>query len=136
MCGRFALDYPSPYLADWYRVGSLLDLFPRYNIAPMTNILVIRERENGREGSIMRWGLIPHWAISTKNIPLLSNARAETVASKPVFKNSFRRRRCIIPATGFYEWRWMRNGNYKQPYFLSTNDAALPPLLGFGTQLR
>ena len=80
------------------------EIEPRYNIAPTTDIVVVRDGENGRMGSLMRWGLIPYWANDTKKLPLLHNARAETVAVKPLFKPSFRRRRCLIPASGFYEF--------------------------------
>ncbi len=78
----------------------------------------------------MRWGLIPHWAKDLKKIPLLNNARAETVASKPIFKNAFRRQRCIIPANGFYEWKLLMDGKHKQPYYISSNDGCPTPFVG------
>lgn len=122
MCGRFAFDYPQRSLLSWYNAISLPDLSPRYNIAPTTDILVIRDTSDGRKGSLMRWGLIPHWAKDIKKIPLFNNARAETVASKLLFRNAFRKQRCIIPASGFYEWKLLNDRKHKQPYFISRID--------------
>lgn len=126
MCGRFALDYPTLSIMDWYKVASLPEIQPRFNIAPMSNILVIRDTVEGREGSFMRWGFLPRWAKDTKKLPLLNNARAETVAIKPIFKHAFRSQRCVIPATGFYEWKPSQDGKHKQPYYISTNDDGCP----------
>ncbi len=117
MCGRFALAYPRSSLNDWYHAASMPEIEPRYNIAPTSNILVIRDSLTGRAGSMMRWGLIPHWVNDTKKLPLLFNARSESMAIKPIFKNAFRRQRCIIPAAGFYEWKLLTEGK-KQTAFL------------------
>ena len=122
MCGRFALDYPATVLSNWYNAISIPELLPSYNVAPMTNILVIREVTNKREGSLMRWGFAPYWSDDSKKLPLLINAKAETIASKPIFKNAFRKQRCIIPASGFYEWQLLADKKHKQPYYISTND--------------
>lgn len=122
MCGRFALDYSSTLLTEWYGAKSIPDLFPRYNIAPLSDILTILETENGREGRVMRWGFVPSWAKDSKKLPVLNNARAETIALKPMFKLAFKKHRCIIPATGFYEWKLLNDKTHKQPYFISTND--------------
>src|SRR6188768_425011 len=105
MCGRFGLNHPHPVLADWYRITFMPELKPRYNIAPTMDIPVIRASERGREGSIMRWGFIPYWAKEGQKLPVLNNARAETVAAKSTFKQSFHQRRCLIPASGFFEWK-------------------------------
>lgn len=122
MCGRFGLNYPRSTLQDWYGVSAMPEIEPRYNIAPTTNVLVVRDGESGRMGSLMHWGLIPYWAKDTKRLPIMNNARAETVAEKPLFKQSFRRRRCIIPASGFYEWQ--AQGKGKLPYFIYSRDGA------------
>jgi putative SOS response-associated peptidase YedK len=120
MCGRYGLNHPHPVLKDWYRASIMPELKPRYNIAPTTDILVIREGESSRIGSMMRWGLIPFWAKDLKKVPVMNNARAETVAEKPSFKYAFHERRCIIPASGFFEWK--AEGKSKQPYFISARD--------------
>jgi len=119
MCGRYGLNHPHPVLADWYRVV-MPELKPRYNIAPTMDILTVRDTGQGHEGSMMRWGFVPYWAKGTQKLPVLNNARAETVAQKQLFRQSFRQRRCLIPATGFYEWK--TEGRRKQPYFISSRD--------------
>ena len=122
MCGRFALAYPSSSLIDWYHAASMPEIEPRYNIAPSTDIMVIRDSNTSREGLMMHWGLIPHWAKDTKKLPLLFNARAESLATKPMFKHAFRRQRCLIPASGFYEWKQLVDGRSKQPFYVSAKD--------------
>ncbi|MEO5656011.1 MAG: SOS response-associated peptidase [Nitrosospira sp.] len=89
-------------------------------MAPTMEILAVRETEDGRIGSMMRWGLIPYWAKDTKKLSVMNNARAETIAEKPTFREFFRQRRCLIPASGFYEWK--TKGKRKQPYFISSRD--------------
>ncbi len=125
MCGRFALAYPRSSLIDWYHAVSMPQIEPRYNIAPTTDILVIRDSDKGRQGSMMRWGLIPHWAKDSKRLPLLFNARAESLATKPMFKQAFRRQRCLVPASGFYEWQQLAEGGRKQPFYISAKDGPL-----------
>jgi putative SOS response-associated peptidase YedK len=93
----------------------------RYNIPPTADIVAIRDDEEGRAGSLMRWGLIAWWAKDGKKAPLLHNARAETITAKPIFTSSFFRRRCIIPATGFFEWKRLPDGR-KQPFYISSMD--------------
>lgn len=120
MCGRFLLKSP-PDL-----VGRLVDLdirdnFPaRYNIAPTQPIAVIRQNEHrNRDYALMRWGFIPNWAKKVDGRPLI-NARSETAVQKPTFRSAFKRRRCIIPADGFYEWR--KQGAKKQPFCIQPAD--------------
>ncbi|SFL94735.1 SOS response-associated peptidase [Nitrosomonas communis] len=125
MCGRFALAYPRSQLIDWYHAVSMPEMEPRYNIAPTTDILVIRDSDKGRQGSMMRWGLIPPWAKETRKLPLLFNARAESLASKPMFRQAFRSRRCLVPASGFYEWKKSAEGASKQPFYISAKDGPL-----------
>lgn len=104
MCGRYVLAVkPEDVEAEFSMIR--IEWFPpRYNIAPTQPILVVREGREGREGALMRWGLVPSWAKDLSELPLFFNARAETAATKPAFRSAFRRRRCLIPASGFYEW--------------------------------
>jgi putative SOS response-associated peptidase YedK len=132
MCGRFTQHY------TWQEVHAFLSLFgdlgtprnlqPRYNIAPTTFIDVVttrvRDREIvGREMVPMRWGLVPAWwKKSRKDVPATFNARAETVAEKPMFRGAFKYRRCIIPASGFYEWTGGKGA--RQPRYFSAADGS------------
>ena len=107
MCGRFVLDDPSATLAkilDTLNRPFIVPFFPKYtpkfNIAPTQYVPVIRQQDV----ALMRWGLVPSWSKSLTGPPLF-NARAETVAEKPSFRTAFKRRRCIVPASGFYEWK-------------------------------
>lgn len=107
MCGRFTQHYTWPEVHAFLSVfGPPQNLRPRYNIAPTTQVDVVRPAADGqRELTRMRWGLIPAWWHKPlKELPATFNARAETVAEKPMFRNAFKGRRCIIPASGFYEW--------------------------------
>ena len=110
MCGRFTqhLSWAEIHrLADL--IGQPRNLAPRYNIAPTTRIEVIRPAAGGNELVPMRWGLVPLWWKKPLNeLPATFNARAETVAEKPMFRSAFKSRRCIIPASGFYEWTGAR----------------------------
>lgn len=114
MCGRFYLDTPPQQLADYFDLPVLPELAPRYNIAPGQQILAVRNGERGREWISLRWGLIPFWAKDEKIGYRTINARAETVDIKPAFRAAFRYRRCLIPASGFFEWQ--ANAGRKQPY--------------------
>ena len=96
---------------------TLAELGPRYNVAPTQPLTVVVEREDGRFVEAHRWGLVPAWAKSVAHGARMINARAETVASSPAFRASFLRRRCIVPADGFYEW--LREGRQRQPYLLA-----------------
>lgn len=99
-------------------------LVARYNIAPSTDILAIREVGEEWHGSMMRWGLIPSWEKDPSSLPLLINARAETITQKQMFRHAFRRQRCIIPASGFYEWKAIPGQKAKQPFYISLSDDA------------
>lgn len=118
MCGRFALKTPTSELASRFKLDETVDIAPRYNISPGTEIPTIRHSPEGkRVMHLLRWGLVPHWAKDPSIGAKLSNARGETVAEKPSFRDAFKRRRCLIPADGFYEWK--AEGRQKQPYFFS-----------------
>ena len=126
MCGRFTLRTPIRDVADLFDLlpGDMAEALaepPRYNIAPTQEILAVRHRRDapGRELVRLRWGLVPSWADAPGG-NLLINARAESVASKPAFRDALRKRRCLIPADGFYEWR--RKDRAKQPYYIRRKD--------------
>ncbi|MEK7438455.1 MAG: SOS response-associated peptidase [Pseudomonadota bacterium] len=125
MCGRYQIVTDAQALYDAFQVGSELGATPlaRYNVAPATEQLVILSEAGQRAARWHRWGLIPHWAkdksIGYKTI----NARGESVAAKPAFRAAFRQRRCLVPATGFYEWKVLAGG--KQPYLIRLKSGAL-----------
>ena len=110
MCGRFFLDAQAGEIIEHYQIPPP-DLFTaRYNIAPTTPVLAL----DGKKFDLYRWGLVPSWSKDVTIGNRMFNARAETVAEKPSFRNAYRRRRCLVPANGFYEWH-LENGR-KQPY--------------------
>src|SRR5947209_4711325 len=113
MCGRYTQSAKPQAVASLFRLRDVPDLAARYNVAPLQPVACVRE-SGGRELSMLRWGLIPAWAKDPKIAFSLINARAETVANKPAFRSAFRKRRCIIPADGFFEWQKL--GSKKQPY--------------------
>ncbi|MDX6607133.1 MAG: hypothetical protein QOD14_1673 [Solirubrobacterales bacterium] len=121
MCGRYTLTDPDPRLMR-FRFGLVesveIDQAPGYNVAPTDPVLAVRlNREGGREPGILRWGLIPHHSDPDKFDRLLINARAETVAEAPAFRDAFRSNRCLIVADGFYEWRAEETG--KKPVWIT-----------------
>jgi len=123
MCGRFAFYSPSEATAALFGASGALPVEARYNIAPTQYIASIRDDEDGaRELIMLRWGLIPFWAKDPSIGNRMINARAETVAEKPSFRTAYRRRRCLVLADGFYEWR--REGSIKTPYYISPADGA------------
>ncbi len=111
MCGRFALEASARQLADYYDVETPELYVKRYNIPPTTPVLAKTEQAL----TFFSWGLVPGWAKDVSIGNRMFNARAETVAEKPSFRHAFKRRRCLVPATGFYEWKVEAGG--KQPYF-------------------
>jgi len=123
MCGRFNLIADADALVDFFELGQAMGLQPRYNIAPSQDVAVVRETGGGRALSMLRWGLIPSWAKDPKIGYRMINARAETVAEKPSFRVALLRRRCLLPATGFYEWKVVPGG--KQPYNIQVGDGGL-----------
>ena len=118
MCGRFAFHSPRETVAQLFALGDRLPELPaRWNIAPGTDIPVVRIASDGaRELVSLRWGLVPSWSKDRSIGQRLVNARAETLSEKPAFRTAFRRRRCLVPADGYYEWRIVAGG--KQPYFV------------------
>ena len=122
MCGRFTLHTPASVLATFFNLPETPVLVPRYNIAPTQPVAIVRAPAgpNQREWALVRWGLIPSWAKDPSIGARMINARAETVAEKPSFRAPFKRRRCLVPADGFYEWRKVGKG--KQPYYIHMQD--------------
>jgi putative SOS response-associated peptidase YedK len=119
MCGRFTLAAPAETLARQFELPEVPVLEPHYNIAPTQAVAVVRlelDREE-RMLELMRWGLIPRWAKDESIGNKLINARAETVAEKPAFRDAFQKRRCLVVADGFYEWQVVPGQKRKQPYF-------------------
>ena len=136
MCGRFAL-YSDPFsLAKRFEAEALPELRPRYNVAPSQNTPIVREEGGKRRFSLARWGLVPHWAKDTKIGYSTINARAETVAGKPAFRNAFRHWRCLIPADGFYEWQVIPGSKIKQPWFIVLRDREPMAFAGLWEQWR
>jgi len=118
MCGRYALYGPHSRYRDHFQVDDWPDFPDRYNIAPSLSVPVIRQAPNGRRvADLLRWGLIPNWAKDPAIGAKLNNARGESVTEKPSFRSAYRRRRCIVPASGFYEWQEVP-GERKQPWFI------------------
>jgi putative SOS response-associated peptidase YedK len=120
MCGRFAQRSDPKRLAGEFKVSEAPDVEARYNIAPTQEILGVVDAGDGREMKFFKWGLIPSWAKDTSMGARLINARSETVEEKPAFREAFKKRRCIIPADGFYEWQ--RTEGKKQPFFFQMMD--------------
>src|ERR1700743_2126671 len=116
MCGRFVITSAPEALRRLFGYAEHPNFPPRFNIAPTQPIPVVIIENGSRHFRLMRWGLLPSWVKDPRKFTLLINARSETVREKPAFKNAIRRRRCLIPADGYYEWHVSddRNG----PYFI------------------
>lgn len=141
MCGRFVAASSPADLAAYFEVDSVDELVsahpePRYNVAPTSNIAVVLDEGDRRDLEFVRWGLVPSWAKDLAVGNRMINARAETVATKASFKSSFARRRCIIPADGFYEWKTLADGKSKQPYFIHRPDGEPYAFGGLWAQWR
>jgi len=121
MCGRFTLTTPVERLAEQFEIsGDLPRLTPSYNIAPSQQIAAVAENSEGeRRLGRLQWGLVPRWSKDPEIGSKMINARAETVSEKNSFKSAFKKRRCLIPADGFYEWQRNQSGSGpKQPYYI------------------
>ena len=119
MCGRFVITSPPDALRQIFGYPEQPNFPQRFNVSPTQPIPVILAHD-GRHFHLMRWGLWPSWVKDPRNFTLLINARAETVTEKPAFKNAIRRRRCLVPADGYYEWKSTEQG--KRPYFIYRRD--------------
>lgn len=130
MCGRYTLSKEEHFRLMMEEAGFVFDEFsmtrlvarPRYNIAPSQDILAVLD-EKPKTVTALKWGLVPSWAKDEKIGGSLANARAETVAEKPAFRSAYRKRRCWVPADGFYEWKKTPLG--KQPYRFTMKDGSL-----------
>ena len=120
MCGRFVLISDADRLADHYSLDTVPVFSGGYNVAPSAQVPVVR-LDSDKEAAVCHWGFIPHWVKEPVLKPI--NARAETLTGKPYFRDAFRRRRCLVPANGYYEWRAAPGG--KQPYFIRMAGADL-----------
>ena len=132
MCGRFTLFADPELLAELFDLAQAPPLAPRFNIAPTQPVGIVRvnPHTHAREWALTHWGLIPSWAKDPTIGARMINARAETVAEKPSFRAAFKRRRCLIPASGFYEWRQGEKG--KQPYFIGPAETGENAVLALG----
>lgn len=120
MCGRFVITSPPAAIRQVFGYIEQPNFPPRYNIAPTQPVPVVLLEQGARHFRLMRWGLVPAWVKDPKKFTLLINARSETVQDKPAFKNAIRRRRCLVPADGYYEWHV--SGDRKRPYFIYRAD--------------
>ena len=121
MCGRYALKTSVPEIARILGAVTSEEFAPSYNVAPSRHVPICRAGGEGvRELTLLRWGLVPHWAKAVNERYRMINARAETVAKKPAFRTPFRKRRCLVPADGYFEWK--AGPQRKQPYFIHRSD--------------
>lgn len=125
MCGRYALHSHPEVIALAFGLSEVpASIVPRFNIAPTADVLIVRVGpDRARVPALVRWGLLPRWAKDPKLAAKLNNARGETVAEKPSFRDAYRKRRCLLPANGFYEWQ--RVESRKQPYYVYPAHAEL-----------
>lgn len=133
MCGRFAYYSAAEAAVDLFGLTDIPPIAPQYNIAPTDFAAVIQRDEAGANlVSLKRWGLLPFWSKDRSMAARMINARAETVQSKPAYREAFKRRRCVVPADGYYEWITLAEG--KQPYYLSRADGAPLAMAGLWEQ--
>jgi len=135
MCGRYLLISPVEAMRRFFDVGGLLNLPPRYNIAPTQDAPVLRlDKSGNRELMQMRWGLVPLWAKDLSGGARCINARSETVATNSTFRDAFLRRRCLIPSDGFFEWE--KKGKVRQPWWIGPAEGGLMALAGVWERWR
>jgi putative SOS response-associated peptidase YedK len=124
MCGRFTYTYTAEEIDSWIKLRETsLKLSKRYNVSTTQNAPVIRVDSEGQKTlELLRWGLIPSWAKEEKIGNSLINARSETIAEKPSFRSAFKSRRCLVPISGFFEWKKLSDGKSKQPYLIFSSE--------------
>ncbi len=121
MCGRYVVAYDPETLVSGFSVTRVTPFPRRWNVAPQSEVPVVFETRDGeRVAELMRWGLVPHWAKDAAIGHKLNNARADGLFDKPSFRQAARRRRCLLPASGFYEWQATATG--KQPWYVCSRD--------------
>jgi putative SOS response-associated peptidase YedK len=125
VCGRYTLASPNPaMLRERFGLGEELAIRRRFNVAPTDDVVCVTTTKEGEpRGDILRWGLVPFWSKDPATGYKMINARAETVAERPAFRDALPTRRCLIVADGFYEWQ-RRAGGPKQPYWITREDGA------------
>ena len=128
MCGRYALTSPPEVIAERFHLLWTPEIEPHHNIAPSQMIPVVRETGEGRALAMLKWGLIPWWAKDAHIGMKLINARAETLGSKPAFRDAYHRRHCLVPADAFYEWKAV--AGRKQPYCIRMRDQTVFGMAG------
>lgn len=128
MCGRFVITSPPAALRQIFGYIEQPNFPPRHNVAPTQPIPVVIVENGVRHFRLMRWGLLPAWVKDPRKITLLINARSETALEKPAFRNAMKRRRCLIPADGYYEWQ--ASGTRRRPHFIHRRDASPVGLAG------
>lgn len=132
MCGRYASTLPPEMMVELFKLLKSIDMVPRFNIAPTQPIVAIWEAEGRREPHFARWGLVPGWVKDPREFPLLVNARAESMETKPAFRDALKHGRCIVPASGYYEWHTGPDKR-KQPYYITRTDGQPMALAGLYT---
>ncbi|MBZ5523659.1 MAG: SOS response-associated peptidase [Acidobacteriia bacterium] len=137
MCGRYRLTATERYIAEHFNLDAEPDWTSRYNIAPSQPVLAIRQdpKHPRRESSLLRWGLVPYWAKDPSIGFRTINAKSETAAEKPAFREALKKRRCLVPANGFYEWKKMGPKD-KQPYNIGMKDDGLFAFAGLWERWR
>lgn len=128
MCGRYSLSATPEEVRQLFEYSEKPNFPPRYNIAPTQPIALVKHENGGRHFGLARWGLVPAWVKDPASFTLLLNARAETLEEKPSFRAAVRHRRCLIPASGFYEWQ--RSTKTKQPYWIGPKTGGVVAFAG------
>ncbi len=129
MCGRYVVAYDPETLVSGFSLTRITPFPKNWNVAPQSLVPVVYQTRDGdRVAEAMRWGLVPHWARDTTIGNKLNNARADGVFDKPSFRQAVRKRRCLLPASGYYEWQATPSG--KQPWYISPRDAPLFAMAG------
>ncbi len=126
MCGRFTLNIPPEVIAKVFGLQDIPQYEPRYNIAPSLAVATVRHIEDRNKLDFMKWGLIPSWSKEIVRSPV--NSRSETVHEKLMFAQALKYNRCIIPASGFYEWQ--SHGDHKQPYYVRLSNSSVMGFAG------
>ncbi len=130
MCGRYVSSSTADEIAKYFGVDAVadVDLEPNYNVAPTVGVYAVAERKEVRSLDVYRWGLVPHWAKDPSSGNKMINSRSETIATKNAYRSAFRRKRCIIPVDGFYEWTKVEGEDRKQPFYIYRADG---DMMGF-----
>ena len=134
MCGRYQLSLPLKELEEIFQSPASEAFGVRYNIAPTQQVPIVRRRQGQRHLDTVHWGLVPEWASDKSMAARMINARSETVSEKPSFRESFRFRRCLVPATGFYEWS--TENRKKTPYLVTVKSEKVYAMAGIWSRWR